>query len=199
MVASNENPTLTEGGGCLGDGAADPVGATFGQVYNGSYFHVVWNDQFYDDPTIAGCTKECGAPWGHSKGVVAWDSDGNGFVLQVTTPSWPAAGSKASPRRTDGNTLGCVRDDNVKVSQHFFALKLSKADLTKVLAGLANASVVTDIENPQIVKNGGPSEIQNLVNKLGAKSTSSQVTNETLSTGLSVISKPSQLHVPPWQ
>jgi hypothetical protein len=199
VVASSENPSLAKGGGCAGDTTADPVGATFDQVYNGDYFYVVWNDQFYDDPQISGCTKECGSPWGHSKGLLAWDSGGDGFVLQVTTPSWPAAGSNANPRRSDGNTLGCVGDDNVKFSQHFFALRLTKADVVTVLRGLQNASVVSDPGNLQIVRNGGPGDIQSIVNRLGNKSDSKSSTNETLSSGVSVISKPSRLHVPPWQ
>src|SRR5450759_3180476 len=76
------------------------------------------------------------------------------------------------PRKTDGNTLGCVKDNNVQVSQHFFALKLTKDDLVKVLTAVHNASVVTDPENSQLVKNGAPMEIQNLVKKLGTKSDS---------------------------
>jgi hypothetical protein len=199
VVASSENPSLVKGGGCAGDTTADPVGATFDEVYNGAYFYVVWNDQFYDDPEIAGCTKECGTPWGHSKGLLAWNESGDGLVLQVTTPSWPAAGSKVNPRLSDGNTLGCVRDDNVKVSQHFLALRLAKADVVAVLSGLLNASIVTDPGNLQVVKNGGPAEIQSIVSGLGVKSHSDKFTNNTLSSGVSVISKPSRLHVPPWQ
>lgn len=49
VVASSENPSLVEGGGCVGDTTTDPVGATFDEVYNGATFYVVWNDQFYDD------------------------------------------------------------------------------------------------------------------------------------------------------
>jgi hypothetical protein len=199
VYASNTNQTLQQGSDCAGDTTADPIGATFDEVYNGSYFYVIWNDQFYDDPEIAGCTKECGGPWGHSKGMLAWNVSGEGFVLQVTTPSWPASGSKDNPRKTDGNTLGCVKDDNVKVSQHFFALKLTEADVVKVLNALANASVVTDPNNPQIVNNGGPATVQSLVEKLGKKSTSTKYTKATLSSGIELISKPSHLNVPPWQ
>ena len=179
--------------------ASDPIGATFGQVYDGSYYYVVWNDQFYDDPKIKGCTKECSSPWGHSKGMVAWNAAGEGLVLQVSTPSWPASGSKKSPRKSDGNTLGCVKDDDVEVSQHFFSLKLNKSDLIKVLKGLANASVVTDPANKQIVRNGGPADVQKLVKALGVKSSSKTVTKDTLSSGVTLISKPSDLNVPPWQ
>ena len=68
VYASSESPTLQKGKGCVGATLDDPVGATFAQVYNGSYYYVVWNDQFYDDPKIHGCEKSCGAPWGHSKG-----------------------------------------------------------------------------------------------------------------------------------
>src|SRR5215813_12890497 len=131
--------------------------------------------------------------------MLAWNDSGNGFVMQVTTPSWPAAGSKKNPRANDGNTLGCVDDDNVLVSQHFFALKLNKQDLLDVLQALQNASVVTDPENLQIVSNGGPTEVQDLVKSLGVKSKSTDILQFTLSSGVKLISKPSKLNVPPWQ
>jgi hypothetical protein len=199
VYASSAAHSLQRGTGCAGDSVNDPLGATFEQIYDGNFNYVIWNDQFYDDPKIVGCSKNCGSPWAHSKGMVAWDNAGQGFVLQVTTPSWPAAGGKANPRRTDGNTLGCVKDNNVKVSQHFFALKIIHDDLTKILKALANASVVTDTQNAQIVKNGGPPDVQELVNQLGQKSDSRIAMKETLSNGIILISKPSKLHVPPWQ
>lgn len=199
VYASSENEALQDGAGCLGDTTTDPVGATFDQVYNGSFNYVVWNDQLYDNPMIQGCTKECGAPWGHSKGLLAWNADGNGIVMQVSTPSWPAAGSSSHPRQADGNTLGCIKDDDIQVSQHFFALKLTKDDVVKVLTALNNASVVTDTKNPQIVQNGGPADIQALVSTLGKHSTSRTYLAVTLSSGVELISKPSDLRVPPWQ
>ncbi len=199
VYASSENQTLEKGAGCVGGTTTDPVGATFEQIYNGSYYFVIWNDQFYDDPSIAGCSTSCSSPWGHSKGMLGWNEAGEGFVLQVTTPSWPAAGSKLFPRKTDGNTLGCVKDDDVKVSQHFFSLKLSKSDLVNVLSALKNASVVTDPGNRQVVNNGGPKDVQALVNSLGKKSKSKSITKVQLSSGVGLISKPSALHVPPWQ
>src|SRR5262249_43526527 len=159
--------------------ATDPLGATFAAIYKADLHFVVWNDQFYDDPAIIGCTKSCSAPWGHSKGLLAWNDAGDGIVIQVTTPSWPAAGNREFPRKTDGNTLGCVDDDNVKVSQHFFALKLNQNDVATVLKALKNASVVTDPHNHQIANIGGPPEIQLLVASLGAKSTSNVATKET--------------------
>jgi hypothetical protein len=97
VFASSADKTLQAGTGCAGDTAADPVGATFNEVYNGTLFYVIWNDQFYDDPEISGCTKECGSPWGHAKGMLAWNEAGEGMVMQVSTPSWPAAGSKKFP------------------------------------------------------------------------------------------------------
>jgi hypothetical protein len=199
VYASSEASSLQEGSGCAGDTTADPIGATFAEVYSASFFYVVWNDQFYDDPTIQGCSKECGAPWGHSKGMLAWDDAGDGFVLQVTTPSWPAAGSANFPRKTDGNTLGCVKDDNVQVSQHFFALRVNRDDLVKVLTALHNASVVTDAKNPQLINNGGPADVQKLVANLGVKSNNKAFIKDTLSTGVELISKSSGLNVPPWQ
>ena len=199
VFASSANKTLQAGTGCAGDTAADPVGATFNEVYNGALFYVIWNDQFYDDPEIDGCTKECGSPWGHAKGMLAWNEAGEGVVMQVSTPSWPASGSKKFPRKSDGNTLGCVKDDDVEVSQHFFSLKLSKDDTVKVLQALENASIVTDPANPQIVQNGGPADIQDLVRQLGKKSKSKRPLTLTLSSGVGLISKPSGLNVPPWQ
>ena len=200
VYASNENPVLQKGAGCIGDTLKDPVGTTFEQIYTNSYYYVIWNDQFYGDPPIDGCTDGvCYGPWGHSKGMVAWDETGNGMVMQVSTPSWPASGSDSWPRLYDGNTLGCVYDDNVEVSQHFFALKLDKNDLVKVLQALQNASVVTDPTNPQIVRNGGPSDIQGLVAQLGKLSQSTTFMHFRLSTGIELISKPSDLYVPPWQ
>jgi hypothetical protein len=192
--SSSADPSLQLGGGCIGDTTADPLGATFDQVYNGTFFYVIWNDQFYGDPLP---NKD--APWGHSKGMLAWNSQGSGMVLQVSTPSWPGSGSASEPRKTDGNTLGCVADNDVLVSQHFFALTLNKADVVAVLEALANASVVTDPAKLQIVNNGGPADIQALVNGLGKVSKSTTATEATLSSGALLISKPSDLYVPPWQ
>lgn len=199
VYASSEHASLQQGEGCAGETASDPLGATFDQVYNGTYNYLIWNDQFYDDPKLKGCTKECGSPWGHSKGMLAWNNDGEGFVLQVSTPSWPASGNKKAPRKTDGNTLGCIKDNDVLVSQHFFAVKLTKDDLVKVLGALQNASIVTDAKNVQIVKNGGPADVQTLVKSLGVKSKATTALREELSTGVELIAKPSALHVPPWQ
>lgn len=199
VYASSENAALQKGSSCAGGTTHDPLGATFNQIYNGAFYFVVWNDQFYDDPEMDGCMESCSAPWGHSKGLLAWNDVGEGMVLQVTTPSWPAAGSKEFPRLTDGNTLGCVADDHVEMSQHFFALKLTPDDLFKVLRSLQNASVVTDPTNPQIVNNGGPPEAQRLVESLGRKSKNKDIMKDTLSSGVVLISKPSHLNVPPWQ
>ncbi len=94
--ASSKDGTLKQGGGCVGDTTADPLGATFNQLYKGKLFYVVWNDQFYGDPIASEAS-----PAGHSKGALAWDKDGNGFVLQVSTPSWPGSGNSKKPRKTE--------------------------------------------------------------------------------------------------
>ncbi len=192
--ASSANAALQMGTGYLGTSLNEPLGATFTQVYQGTCNYVLWNDQFYNDPLPSMLS-----PWGHSKGVLAWDNTGAGFVIQVSTPSWPASGSARHPRQTDGNTLGCVHDDDSMVSQHFFALKLTAADVAVVLAGLANASVVTKPGNPQIFNAGGLANLQKLAQGLGALSPSNKVTMQSLSSGVTLISKPSSLPVPVWQ
>ena len=212
VYASNGSPSLKMGNTCLGDTTTDPVGATFDQVYNGSYYYVIWNDQFYNDPKLAACHGKdfCEAPWAHSKGMLAWNDDGDGFVMQVSTPNWPGSGSKQVPPRFNGNTLGCLTDhtgapkNNVWVSQHFFASKLNKSDVIAVLKALQSTSVVTANNSSrnsqsQIVKNGGPAEIQDLVRGLGKLSEDTTFTKGILSNGVQLISKPPQFHVPPWQ
>lgn len=199
VLAFAGSSKLQDGPGLIGTSTADPVGATFAKIYASGMNFVVWNDQFYLHPSISGCSQSCGGPWGHSKGVIAWDDMGEGLVLQVTTPSWPGSGTAAHPRASDGNTLGCIGDDDVKASQHFFALRLTPADTAAVLDALANASVVTNISNPQLAKIGGPDSIQQRARVLGHKSSSTNVIDVTLSSGIRLISKPSALHVPPWQ
>lgn len=207
VYASSSNGSLVKGSGCAGESVSDPLGATYDELYNGNYNYVVWNDQFYDNPHLDCADPEgnCQIPWGHSKGMVAWDVYGNGVVLQVTTPDWPGAGSAAHPRegmpgeKGDGNTLGCVGDNNVKFSQHFFALRLSKEDVAKVLRALANASVATSNAGHLIDDQNGPDELKELADSLGRLSNSETPTMQTLSSGVVLISKPSALHVAPWQ
>src|SRR5256885_172939 len=196
---------------CVGVTTEDPVGATFDQVYRGKFFYVLWNDQFYNDPDLP-CHKgtACPAPFAHAKGMLAWNEDGEGIVMQVTTPNWPGSGNKKFPRERNGNTLGCITKDgdvshnNIMYSQHFFTLKLTKDDVLKVLDALQNAGVATDHDNnsefrEQVVKNGGPSDIQEKVDQLGKPSSSKIATKATLSTGVQLISKSAGLVVPPWQ
>jgi Deoxyribonuclease II len=210
VFASKTDGTLAKGKGCLGMTMNDPVGATFDEIYNGSPFFLIWNDQFYGDPKIEGCGKgNCNSPWGHSKGMLAWNDAGEGLVLQVTTPSWPAAGSSKHPRKA-GNTLGCIStQNNLNNAQHFFALKLNKDGVVAVLEALKNASVATDPANAQIARLGGPSEIRERAEQLGekpkrkpAKSKGPEdmkIIQTRLASDVMLISKPSNLNVPPWQ
>lgn len=217
VYATSKNPRIVKGKGPIGATLTDPLGATFAQVYHQpGYFYILWNDQFYGNPIATEAS-----PYGHSKGMAAWNQDGEGFVLQVSTPSWPASGcynisrncaatingvekklinkKTGKPYELDYNTLGCVDDDDVEVAQHFFCLKLTKPDLVNVLKGLANASVVTDPSQPALCNNGGPADIQALVKSLGKLSGSKDIFRAKLSTGVEFISKPSSLAVPPWQ
>jgi hypothetical protein len=197
--ASSANPSLTAGTGCAG--TTDPVGTTFDQIYSGKFRYLVWNDQFYKQPKVRACSgNSCGGPWGHSKGVLAWNDDGEGVVVQVTTPSWPGLASKKFVRKA-GNTLGCIKKpNNVQNAQHFFAVKLSKEHLLMVLDALENSSVVTDVGKLELANIGGsPKEIKDRVMALGKKSPSIDVKQFELSSHVTLISKPSGLHVPPWQ
>jgi hypothetical protein len=202
--ASSRDNALSQGKGCVGAETTDPVGATFGEVFNGDFNYVLWNDQFYGDPLA---TK--GAPWGHSKGLLAWNDAGDGLVMQVSTPSWPGSGTNQIKRKT-GNTLGCISsNNNLLASQHFFALKLTKDDLVKVLNALTLAKVVTDPTKLQIVRNGGPPDVQALVRQLGKPpvklnaddepSADDLFSKKTLSSGVLLIAKSSNLTAPPWQ
>jgi hypothetical protein len=193
-AASSADPVLKLGSERIGTTVTDPLGATFGQVYDGDFYYVVWNDQFYGNPI----PKEF-APWGHSKGLLAWNDAGEGFVLQVSTPSWPASGSRRHPRQNDGNTLGYVNDDDIEVSQHFFALKLSADDVQAVVEALLNAGVVTNPSVPALANNGGPQAIARAVAKLGKLPPKGACTVRRLSSGATLISKPASLAVPPWQ
>jgi hypothetical protein len=211
-VASSRGNALSQGKGCIGATTSDPVGATFDQVYNGNFNYVIWNDQFYGDPVLSTCkSSHCGAPWGHSKGILAWDKDGEGFVMQVSTPSWPGSGTNRIKRKV-GNTLGCISsNNNLLASQHFFALRLDKGDLLKVLAALKVAGVVTDPTKLQIVNNGGPDDVQALVRELGQRPKKLKIdpekqlnaddyfTRAELSSKVLLIAKTSNLTAPPWQ
>jgi len=141
--------------------------------------------------------------------MLAWDDAGEGFIMQVSTPNWAGAGSKQF-RRKNGNTLGCLAQDggkkpqnNVLVSQHFFALKLTKADVVTVVKALRHISIVTahkpSHNDHQVVNNGGPADIAAAVDELGTISESSGYLDERLSTGVRLIAKSPKLTVPPWQ
>jgi len=212
FMASKGSPTLKDGPGQIGTSDQDPLGATFGQIYTGKYHYIVWNDQFDDQPLVHGGERATGT-WAHAKGMVAWDEDGHGVVIQVTTPDWPRSASQAFPRKNEGNTLGCMAHNNVIFSQHFFALKLSHADVKKVLNALQTASVVTDTSMkvdphtgkkvpvyPELFNNGGPPDIQLAATNVGvAQSTTTTATLDKLDSGVELIAKPSDLWAPPWQ
>jgi hypothetical protein len=200
VFASDAHPQLQPGPGLLGTGTGDPLGATFAEIFNGSYFYVLWNDQF-QRPAPA---NDHQSPWGHSKGILAWNENGDGIIVQVTTPAWPGSGSAHAPAASYGNTLGCLSNpirNNLVHAQHFFALRLSPHDVELVLGALYNASVyaVVNPHAPQLASIGGPASIQTLARHLGTQTSSRTVLDTMLSSGVRLISKPSGLQVPPWQ
>src|SRR5205823_881461 len=69
-LAQSDFSALLPGPGLIGTGLSDPVGATFNEIYNSALNFIVWNDQLYGHPVIAGCGTSCSGPWGHSKGVI---------------------------------------------------------------------------------------------------------------------------------
>jgi hypothetical protein len=194
-LASAVHPQLDMGRGLIGTSGADPVGATFSEIYNGDYFYVVWNDQFQTPPL-----PQSGSNSGHAKGILVWNENGDGLVLQVSTPGWPGAGNVRHQRVGDGNTLGCLTKigNNMQFAQHFFALKLSPGDVVLVLQALVNARVVTTASESIIRHVGGPAPIQAAAAGLGKPNPSKDVTDVVLSTGVRLISKPPALAVPPW-
>ncbi|MGJ5176084.1 deoxyribonuclease II family protein [Bradyrhizobium oligotrophicum] len=206
VVASSKKASFDKSDGCAG--TSDPVAVTFEQIYRGKFRYLAWNDQFYGEPRMKGCGKtgNCTGSWGHSKGILAWNKDGDGLVIQVTTPAWPGFAARKFQREA-GNTLGCIKKpNNIQNAQHFFALKLSKAGIVSVIEALKNASVVTDVAQLEIVDaRGSPKEITDALEGLGTKSDSVEVKEFTLPGGptlksdVRLISKPSALHVPPWQ
>jgi len=199
VVWNRKTNSMVEGKNCLGTTENDPLGATFSQIFHTPYFYLIWNDQFFNlERPIAGVENYFPAPWAHSKGMLAWNELGEGIILQVSTPGWPAVGNVRFLRQTDENTLGCMQRNNLKLSQHFFALRLTKEDTIKILKALNNAGVPTDPKNRQIVQNGGPKEIQELVNRLGSPSKAKTPTMDTLSSGVKILSKPPEIHVSPW-
>lgn len=196
LVASSDRPRLRMGSGLIGSSLQDPLGATFSQIYNGNYSYVVWNDQFQGHPM-----RDRSGSWGHSKGIIAWNQNGDGIVLQVTTPAWPGSGSDHHRRQGEGNTLGCIGGrNNMTNAQHFFALALSRSDVARVLEALENASVVTNVRNDTIVNVAAePSELRIIAMRLGIQHRGTEVTDVVLSSGVRLLSKPSRLRVPPWQ
>src|SRR5262244_3756764 len=52
VFASSKDKSLKQGSECAGATTIDPLGSTFGEVYNNPQFFVVWNDQFKGDPSF---------------------------------------------------------------------------------------------------------------------------------------------------
>ena len=100
-----------------------------------------------------------------------------------------------------------MTDNDVEVSQHFFALKLTHMDLVQVMTGMGLASVATDPALPQLASptqgeaanSGLPDDVKTAYSKLGAPDKGTTVQSGLLSSGVRLIVKPSSLHVPPWQ
>ena len=229
LIATDKEPKLKKGVGCLGMTNEDPLGSTFNQIYNNNCNYLIYNDQFYSDPISGPDIVAFGTGYAHAKGMLAWDNNGDGIWLQVTTPNWPKCGSKKFATSWDGNTLGCGLDNNIEASQHFFCICINKIDVINILNGYIQTFIITDNSKPQLVyllKNC-PREIKKLVDQLqipefiktwdsscpknypkGSRKPP-QINKKYLNMNLQgvgnifkdikVVFKPSKLRVPPWQ
>src|SRR5260221_9443840 len=57
-------------------------------------------------PRLRDCSADtCPSKWAHSKGLLAWNQDGEGMILQVTTPAWPESASHDFPRKGDRKSV----------------------------------------------------------------------------------------------
>ena len=222
-MSTNSNPKLTAMpfGSLIGTSTDDPLGATFDQFFNGpeDNSYVIYNDQFYGDPSpTSACSEAKGC--GHAKGAVMWDAKGDGILLQVTTPNWPRNADASEPTTVpgNGNTLGCITQkkdgsakpqNNIYHGQHFFSVKLREGDAAKVLTALRVAQVFTNSKKSQIYRTLYKTAVQKKLKGLAdaIKPNDPQSVpemyvekgyRETLSTGVVVLAKPSQLTVPPW-
>ena len=104
--ASSANPSLQHGNQILGTSTKDPLGATFAQVYlaDDPCYYVLWNDQFYGDPLKSG-----GSPWGHSKGMLAWDEAGEGLSSRSAHLPGPAPATRRIPASATATHSGSSR------------------------------------------------------------------------------------------
>lgn len=97
----------------------------------------------------------CAGPGSYSRGirfvcVLPTGREGSGRPGQ----DWNGLPMQGHPPRKDGNSPGCVTDNDVKVSQHFVASSSPRMSVIKVLRALQKAAVVTDPGISRIVKNG---------------------------------------------
>ena len=134
LYADANNPQFTFRT-CLGQpGQSDPLSNTLNQVWllNGIQFQL-WNDQWGDgqmhDPNNK--SQGCNAPGAHSKGALAYDTDGNGWYLNLSTPYFPDM-SALPP----DNSLGCQIDNNLLLAQHFFCFSLDQQNFEALAAAM---------------------------------------------------------------
>lgn len=78
----------------------------------------------------------CSSPFGHSKGAMAYEKNGQGFFLQGTTPNWPDPSQKSTYA-----PLGCQLDNNVYLSQSFMGLTLNSDTFTDMAPYIQAARV----------------------------------------------------------
>ena len=129
FYADSNNPTPIYMNECVSD-PSSALMKTMKQANSASGVGV-WNDDGLDKD---GKTSKKSAPTAHSKGMVAYNSDG-GFVLNTTTPNFPVDGDYESGP-------GCGKQkNNTEFGQQFFCMSYDMDNLKKWGGAMHNADV----------------------------------------------------------
>ena len=199
--ASSEDGALRQGSGCAGATLTDPIGATFDQVYNGSFHYLIWNDQFYHDPVGLGLQgRQLRRALGPLEGTARLERCGR-RLRHAGLDAGVAALGQQPVRHAQGEQGQYARLQQLEQqSARQPALLCAQADqqrcLVEVLDG-AEECERGDRSRPslQIVQNGGPPDVRKLVDdsENGRTQGRASIIKTELSSGVIMISKPSGL------
>ena len=129
LYADSNNPTLRMHTALKFDCLSGPNNPATRTLRQAAPQMLVWNDQATDTSIPGKYADNCSAPKAHSKGA-AYMSNGNGFILNTSTPNFPDP---------DSSTLGCQSTNNTLVSQHMFCFAVDAANMDKWRAAVTAA------------------------------------------------------------